>query len=365
MAKLFSGHDKYHLHAVLGLLALLHFVYRFFTVLILQQESFQQNSFSAACLLVHVLLHALSFQFELPRNRIWTKPMIWREFRVYNALFAMRHLIGTALGIWAPDWWLRQPGVAAVAAKVCLVLATCKAADITTEQIGSTDDRTTNAMPYPKKTPETLEKVAKRFYAKSQFAATALAAFGTPSSSFCAIFAIEIASFLMTLVRKGIIEARTYHVLYAASLFIMFPVLVATLHSGDAVAEAATLRCLFIGALGIDIRIKYGFSKYTAWLVAIPAGYILADTLSMYANMKLFFAWPGMMWSASDTLRGFFQARQQSNDFTAAPEGEVSKEILNESPVTQSQAAEGLEGSSAKEADAAGHSFPYVTPSLG
>eukprot|EP00439_Symbiodinium_sp_Y106_P062902 s1234_g9.t1 len=130
----------------------------------------------------------------------------------------------------------------------------------------------------------------------------------------------------MTLVRKGIIEARTYHVLYAASLFIMFPVLVATLHSGDAVAEAATLRCLFIGALGIDIRIKYGFSKYTAML-------------------------------------GFFQARQQSNDFTAAPEGEVSKEILNESPVTQSQAAEGLEGSSAKEADAAGHSFPYVRPS--
>ena len=35
-------------------------------------------------------------------------------------------------------------------------------------------------------------------------------AFGTPSSSFCAIFAIEIASFLMTLVRKGIIEARCF-----------------------------------------------------------------------------------------------------------------------------------------------------------
>ncbi|CAE7904128.1 unnamed protein product [Symbiodinium sp. KB8] len=288
----------------------------------------------------------------------------YKEFRVHNALFAMRHLVATALGIWAPDWWLRQPGIGAVAAKVCLVLATCKAADITTEQIGSTDDRTTNSMPYPKKTPETLEKVAKRFYAKSQFAATALAVFGTPSSSFCAILAIEIASFLMTLVRKGIIEARTYHILYAASLFIMFPVLVATLHSGDAVAEAATLRCLFVGALGIDIRIKYRFSKYTAWLVAIPAGYILADTLSMYANTKLFFAWPGMMWSASDTLRGFFQARQQSNAFTAAHEGEVSKEILNESPVTsQSEAVEGLEGSSAKEADAAGHSFPYVRPS--
>eukprot|EP00439_Symbiodinium_sp_Y106_P049953 s1234_g6.t1 len=154
---------------------------RFFTVLILQQESFQQNSFSAACLLVHVLLHALSFQFELPRNRIWTKPMIWREFRVHNALFAMRHLIGTALGIWAPDWWLRQPGVAAVAAKVCLTASQIHSGIFPVVQLTSCvaahdeDDRTTNAMPYPKKTPETLEKVAKRFYAKSQFAATALA----------------------------------------------------------------------------------------------------------------------------------------------------------------------------------------------
>ena len=78
--------------------------------------------------------------------------------------------------------------------------------------------------------------MAKTFYAKSQFAATSIAApclhgfccigiccrchnleggigvmcakaFGTPSLSFCSVLAIELASLLMTLVRKGLIEA--------------------------------------------------------------------------------------------------------------------------------------------------------------
>ncbi|CAE7718305.1 unnamed protein product [Symbiodinium pilosum] len=234
--------------------------------------------------------------------------MIWREFRVHNAIFALRHLVGSALGIWAPQWWLQNPGVTSLTAKVGLVLAACYAADVTTEKIGSKDDRTTNAMPYPKTTPQTVEQVAKRFYAKSQFAASAIAAFGTPSSSFCSVLAIEIASFLMTLVRKGIIEARTYHIIYAAALFIMFPVLVATLHSGDADAERATLRCLCACAFAVDLRLKYGLSKYTTWLVAIPGGFIAVEILSNFVNMKLLCAWPGMIWSAFDTIRGCLAA---------------------------------------------------------
>ncbi|CAE7435452.1 unnamed protein product [Symbiodinium natans] len=88
------------------------------------------------------------------------------------------------------------------------------------------------------------------------------------------------------------------------ALFVMFPVLVATLHSNDAGAEAATMRSLFACAVAVDMRLKYGFSKYLTWLVAIPAGCVVADILTTYfVNAKWLFAWPGMMWSAFDTMR--------------------------------------------------------------
>ncbi|CAJ1384030.1 unnamed protein product [Effrenium voratum] len=362
MAKLLSHHDRYHSHAILGLLALLHFAYRFYIVLIEWRESFVPNFWSAASLSVHVFLHVLSFQFDLPRNRIWTKPMIWREFRVHNAIFAYRHLVGSALGIWAADWWWQRPTVLSVVVKVSLVLAACKAADVATEMIGSTEARTTNSMPYPKKTSETIEQVAKKFYAKSQFAATALAAFGTPSLSFCSILAIELASLLMTLVRKGIIEARTYHIVYAFSLFIMFPCLVATIHSGDELAEMAAFRGLTACALAVDLRLTYGFSKYITWAISIVGGYFLVDMLCPVMGVtvfKWFFAWPGMMWSAADTLRSFYNVKDKSwSNEGAAQQAETEKKAdMDPQPA-------GDEGHATKEEVAKG-SFPYVTPSLG
>lgn len=333
MAKLLSHHDRYHSHAILGLLALLHFAYRFYTVLIEQRESFSPGFWSAATLLVHVFLHVLSFQFELPRNRIWTKPMIWREFRVHNAIFAYRHL-------------------------VVLVLVACKAADVTTEMIGSTEMRTTNAMPYPKSTPRPVEEMVKTFYAKSQFAATSIAAFGTPSLSFCSVLAIELASLLMTLVRKGLIEARTYHIVYATSLFAMFPCIVATLHCGDAAMEMAAFRGLMVCAVAVDLRLKHRIDKYVAWGLSIVGGHFLAEILGMVGCYKLLIAWPGMAWSAAGTVQCLLTDVQKKDDIADCNKRggqDASNDGTRDSPVQGDE----------EPADDAKRSFPYVTPSLG
>eukprot|EP00434_Breviolum_minutum_P044550 symbB.v1.2.039800.t1/scaffold6792.1/size15526/3 len=331
MAKLLSHHDRYHSHAILGLLALLHFAYRFYQILIEGRETFSTSYWSAASLLIHVFLHVLSFQFELPRNRIWTKPMIWREFRVHNAIFAYRHLVGSALGILAPQWWWQQPTLSSLVAKVVLVLASAKAADFTTEMIGSKETRTTNAMPYPKATPPEVEEVAKRFYAKSQFAATSIAAFGTPSLSFCSVLAIELASLLMTLVRKGLIEGRTYHIVYASSLFIMFPCIGATLHCGDAVMEMAAFRGLVVCALAVDLRLTRRLDKYMVWGVAIVAGHLLAELLANVAYYKLLFAWPGMVWSAVDTLARMLpdSSEKKKEDIVDSNQGGDGENVSN------------------------------------
>lgn len=333
MAKLLSHHDKFHVHALLGLTALLHFAFRFGYLFLYRKESFSQDFTSAALLSVHILLHVTSFQFELPRNRLWTKPMIWKEFRIHNAIFAYRHLIATGLGIWFPDWWWRNPPLSSMFCKVALVLGACKAADLATDWIGDTSKRTTNAMPYPSKVARNVEQTAKWFYAKSQFAATAIAAFGPPGLSFCSAFAIEIASFLMTLVRKGIIEARTYHIIYAASLFIMFPAMVATLHSGDGDAEVAIFRVSCAAFFGVHCRMFRGWGKYRVWLLAILGGAALAGGLASLSLAPVrFLCWPGFLWSATDTLVNFWKANRNEYLYgDAHPKGKAeSSENAND-----------------------------------
>eukprot|EP00931_Biecheleriopsis_adriatica_P081406 TRINITY_DN5473_c0_g1_i1.p1 TRINITY_DN5473_c0_g1~~TRINITY_DN5473_c0_g1_i1.p1 ORF type:complete len:360 (-),score=39.81 TRINITY_DN5473_c0_g1_i1:50-1075(-) len=307
MAKLFTGHDRFHIHAVLGLTALLHFCLRFAILLTSGRDSFSPCLASAGLLAVHFLLHATSFQFDLPEKRMRSKPMIWREFRVHNAIFAYRNLVCAVLGIWLPDWWYRAGlSFSAFTVKIGVLCMTCWAAEKATERLGSKEDRTTNAMPYPDGVPKNVEATIKKFYAKSQFAASALAAFGTPMLSFGSVFAIEIASFLMTLVRKGKIDSWAYHAAYAASLFIMFPALVATLYfSGDPEAEMATFRALIVMRFAVDLRIKYRFSRYAMWVLSSAVGCIVAAGMAGIMStlgIKVL-ALCGMLWSVMDTLR--------------------------------------------------------------
>lgn len=319
MANLFSHHDKLHVHAILGLTSLLHFLYRFFLLFAYRYDSFTRGYASAALLGVHFFLHATSFQFDLPRKRLWTKPMIWREFRIHNAIFAYRHLVGALLGIWFPEWWWRNPTIDSMMVKVMLVLGACWAAERATLRVGSEEKRTTNAMPYPSRTSENMEQTAKWFYAKSQFAATALAAFGTPALTFGSVLAIEIASFLMTLVRKGIIDSHQYHIVYAASLFIMFPAVAVTLHSPDEGATLATFRALCATFISCELRMNYNQSKYLTWFAALVGGALAAAAISSVMDVKLP-AWMGMTWSAGDTVIIFLKARRNERLYGSRPD---------------------------------------------
>lgn len=250
--------------------------------------------------------------------------MIWKEFRVHNAIFAYRHLIGTAMGIWFPDLWWRNFGWASLLLKVMLVLAACKAADVATEHLGSDEARTTNAMPYPTKTAKNLEQMAKWFYAKSQFAATSLAAFGTPLLCFASILAIEAASFLMTLVRKGIIEDWVYHTLYALSLFIMFPIIARAYVSAEMETKVAIFRALVATFISVEMRMNYKFNKYLTWVVSLVCGSVFTFILTDWLHVNVtWLAWLGMTSSAVDTLLIFWRARQ--NDRLYSKDAKVAK----------------------------------------
>ena len=83
---------------------------------------------------------------------------------------------------------------------------------------------------------------------------------GNINSAFIPMFAIQISSFLMTLVKKGIISPMLWHPLYFASLlinmlafFTLTPIFIIKMNTA----------CVWFS----DWRMKLGYNKYIGWLV--------------------------------------------------------------------------------------------------
>lgn len=288
----------------------------------LQIESFKADWISGLLLLVHFALHATSFRLHLPAKRNYSEPMIWPEFRVHNAIFAYRNLLGAALGIYLPEWWLNDFSVFSMVVKLAVILLACKASEMASDIFGDKEKRTTNAMPYPAGTPQHVETLVKHFYMKSQFAATALAVYGGPVLAFGSVLAIEIASLLMTLVRKRFIRAIVYHIIYSASLFIMFPAMIVYVHFLDENAKMGVLRALISCAIALSLRMPefqiphvskvLGHSKYMAWSLALPIAYA-ATSVICAVDCAMLVIWAGFFWSMFDTLRKFIHPAIMQN----------------------------------------------------
>lgn len=231
MAKLFSKHDMFHFHAIIGFLCLVHFLYRYMRLGVYgcsfgeyEEQYTHTKTFDTLCVAFHLLLHITSFQFHLPAQRSEKRPMIWTEFRIHSALFVLRHVCCTLSHWWLPQSFYHNGG------HICFVVMTIWCAKYATTRYGSTEKRTTNAMPYPEHASPDDIQLTKAFYATAQFGATVCALWGPPTVAFLPIFAIEIAPFMMTLVRKGKANALNYHQVYTLALLLHYPVWCICMH---------------------------------------------------------------------------------------------------------------------------------------
>ena len=259
MAKLFTSHDPYRFHAISGACVLLHLLYRL-SILVWHGDAFpsSESKLTSTCtVLLHALLHATSFIPPVPRRRNDSKPMIWPEFRVHNAIFSMRHIICTLCA-------LHLQGSVDFGCRLCVILLAMGLADFTTYRMGSSSDRTTNAMPYPDHSDKAHVTNTKLFYSKAQFHATAWAILGTPTLAWFPLLGLEASSFLMTLVRKSIISSRTYHSIYSMTLWAAYPVLLISLMSNHTPLHPGLI---FAGYVAHKMRIRLHFSKYLSWLL--------------------------------------------------------------------------------------------------
>ena len=286
-AKLFTKEDPIGIHKYAGVFVLLHYVFRYGQLYFGDPSAGfgsrlgKGTSIAAPmCLIPHLILSLSSLIFHtVPRERVVGKPMIWSEFRVHNIAFACRSVVVTFLG-WlsvaknhAPAW--RK---FCVAASALSILATNLIADEATRRLRVHESESTTAtMPYWPGCSIETQKRFKQFYAYCQFMATlACLAIWNPAWGFAVMLPIQLASLLMTLVRKGIISARGYHIAYTVSLCMPFLV-------GLRSVKAAFVPFLGLGWILYQLR-RRGVSKYAMWTSLVVMRIAFGDSVIGYAN---------------------------------------------------------------------------------
>jgi hypothetical protein len=289
--KLFTKEDPRGIHKTLGVYVLLHFLYRFAHMYVgdptagLGRNRMGRGPcvFAALCLAPHGILSLSSLIFHtVPRERIVGKPMIWQEYRVHNVAFGVRSVV-TAFLAWlsiykdhAPVW--RRT---AVLGSCLAVLTALVVADEGTRRLRVNNlESTTATMPYWEGCSPQTQRRFKTFYAYSQFLATlACLAVSNPAWALAVLIPIQLASLLMTLVRKGLISAKAYHIGYTISL--AMPYFVA-LRSYIYAPSLDTPILFGLGWVLYQLR-RRGINKYVLWAPVLVARATIGDSFINYS----------------------------------------------------------------------------------
>ncbi|CAB9527643.1 expressed unknown protein [Seminavis robusta] len=245
MARLFTSHDKYHVHKVLGFLVLLSYLYRLFCLLRFGTAfpDFETVWFASSSVAIHGLLSWSSLLLPLPATRNFSSPMIWPEFRLHSITFATRHVLVTILTL--HGLWPNQNVWTHALARAVILLGTIQVASMITDKWGDREQRTTNSMVYPSTISPQQQAQIKAAYSRAQFSATLACLLPDATQTFAPLLAIQMSPLLMTLVRKGKINSLTYHRVYATSLMIGYlMVLVRTLDDSKLAAISRVIMFL-------------------------------------------------------------------------------------------------------------------------
>jgi len=253
--RLVTHEDRHimHMHKTLGILVLGHIFYRMFLIIKLGISGLATSCWTPFWMFIHALLHISSFQFRLPEKRNKTYNIIWPEFRLHSMIFAYRSII-TVLLVWMGGYWnrvLRGP----------LVIATMIAADGVSKLYGQ--DTTMRANPYPVGTSPNFIVWHNRFYSASQFGASIAIMFRGADSAFLALLPIQTAPFLMTLVKKGILNQAEWHTWYTIALLTNWIHALACKGNDGNVVSTLTYMTIFFSAT--TARLYYKVNKYAIW----------------------------------------------------------------------------------------------------
>ena len=128
-------------------------------------------------------------------------------------------------------------------------------------------DTTMRDMPFSESTPKAMIPYINLFYSVSQILATMNMIYQpTLDKVFLVLFPIQIAAFLMTCVRKGVLSADGWHILYAASLGLNY---IRPSQFQDIYDWIELVEYMAICALFCVLRFRYRINKYALWIPMI------------------------------------------------------------------------------------------------
>jgi ferredoxin-NADP reductase/lipid-A-disaccharide synthase-like uncharacterized protein len=305
ISKLITHEDKFHIHKMMGVISLLNYFYLlfdcFYSGVTADITLRSVDGGFIGLTWVHTILSLSALQFLIPRTRTGILPMIWQEFRAHSIVFAVRSfLIITALYFFfnhsEDNTKDTTTSPTAIALRLAFVLLAMKLADVSTEYLRENKKETTTAtMPYWSDCPSSLQSTIKYFYTHSQFMATVVCLFGKIPYILAVAFPIQIASFLMTLVRKNIISAFWYHMFYGGSLLVVYLI---------NAADPALYPIILIGIGLIYARVHLKLNKYILWtLVALIGGFAKYATSGNFSTDDIM---TSLLWLSLPFLSYFY-----------------------------------------------------------
>ena len=284
--KLFTHEDPIGLHKYLGIFVLLHFAFRFRQLLFGDPSAgfgirmgLGASRTAALWLVPHAILNLSSFIFHtVPRERVIGKPMIWKEYRVHNIIFAMRSIASSFL-CWVSVYFQHAAPWRRLAVVGCSlsVLAANWAADEATRRLRPSEfDSSVASLPFWDGCSADMERRVKKFYAYCQFMATiACLMVSNPAWPFAVLMPIQMSSILLTLVRKGLISARGFHIGYVASL--VLPFFMGLRHFF--IMRTVDIPAAILYGAGLFYLRGRGVNKYALWIPTVALRIAVGDRL--------------------------------------------------------------------------------------
>jgi hypothetical protein len=266
---LFTNHDKYHLHKLLGFGCLFNYFLRIYWLIIYGTMSLSADNWITSVIpVVHLTLSMSSFIFQVPKMRFSSKIIIWKELQLHNIVFTMRSAIimiysiiciQSDITINSPHYHSYQIG------KFALIVVHHILADYITAKYNVNEKTTTRDINW-ENIPDNIKIIIKKYYAFCQILAiNALlltendrSGSGAVEAAFLVMFPIQLSTFLMTLVRKSIISNISWHVFYALSLLSPFFIIINTINSKNGLEVSK----VYLPILYIVFRLQYNMNKY-------------------------------------------------------------------------------------------------------
>jgi hypothetical protein len=279
--QLFTHHDRYHLHKVLGFGCLFNFFLRIYWLLANgSMYIYADARYSLLIPVAHLTLSLSSLIFQVPLTRLNSKIIIWKELQLHNMVFTSRSAIVMIYSIVCirnditmsnKHYYLYLIG------KFALIIAHHLLADYITAKYNTNDKTTTRDINW-ENIPDNVKRGLKQYYAICQILAinsliltdNDRTGSGVMEAAFLVMFPIQLSTFLMTLVRKSIITNIYWHVFYSLSLVSPFFLIINTLRSdssgsGDSVGiykNKLEVAKVYLPILYITLRLQYNFNKY-------------------------------------------------------------------------------------------------------